>query len=458
MKQIDDITLIKFLGRGSFGEVYLSTKRGKKEYFATKRIDRETADQPGIFKYIQNEINIMKNINHQNIIKFEDFKATKENYYLVMEYVNGGGLDNCLKKYIQKYGKPFSEEIVQFLMRQIVDAIKYMHNLKIMHRDIKSDNIMINFDSEIDKKNLNMMNSKVKIIDLGLSIYIKNGLTYTAVGNPQNMDPLILKKFLNINYKSIGYDQKADIWSLGSLCYELLFGQAVFDSKTMNELVNKVENGTYKVPTNISKEVVSFLNGMLQYEAKNRYSANELANHPFLKKKVTEFNKINVKLISKKIENGKLKINVKKNQTIWSIFNLEDEKKLIEIKNINDIKNESSIKREDYNYFKKNDNNNCNQRYNININNPVPIINANNLNDYKNFMPLGGKNLYGKPMFPLKKSLTMNPRENFPTFNIPKVDIYGGLNNCKTQNFENNSQKTPNNDNIYKNYVQPIFY
>ena len=70
-------------------------------------------------------------------------------------------------------------------------------------------------------------------------------------------------------------------------------------------------------------------------------------------------------------------------------------------------------------------------------------------------MPLGGKNLYGKPMFPLKKSLTMNPRENFPTFNIPKVDIYGGLNNCKTQNFENNSQKTPNNDNIYKNYVQP---
>ena len=137
----------------------------------------------------------MKNINHQNIIKFEDFKATKDNYYLVMEYVNGGGLDNCLKKYIQNYGKPFSEEIVQFLMRQIIDAISYMHNLKIMHRDIKSDNIMINFDSEIDKKNLNMMNSKVKIIDLGLSIYIKNGLTYTAVGNPQNMDPLILKNF-----------------------------------------------------------------------------------------------------------------------------------------------------------------------------------------------------------------------------------------------------------------------
>ena len=69
----------------------------------------------------------------------------------------------------------------------------------------------------------------------------------------------------------------------------------------------------------------------------------------------------------------------KKNQTIWSIFNIEDEKKLIEIRNINDIKNESSIKREEYNYFKKNDNNNYNQRYNINLNNSVPIINANNI-------------------------------------------------------------------------------
>ena len=66
MKQIDDITLIKVLGAGGFGEVYLSTKKGKNGYFATKRIDRLTADQPNTFKYIKSELDLLKNLNHPN--------------------------------------------------------------------------------------------------------------------------------------------------------------------------------------------------------------------------------------------------------------------------------------------------------------------------------------------------------------------------------------------------------
>ena len=108
IKQIEDLTLIKNLGSGSFGEVFLSTKKGRNEYFATKKIDRFSADRPGRFKYLKTEISILKQLNHPNIVKLEEVKITENNYYIVMEYINGGGLDKCLEKYMQKYGKPFS--------------------------------------------------------------------------------------------------------------------------------------------------------------------------------------------------------------------------------------------------------------------------------------------------------------------------------------------------------------
>ena len=82
--------------------------------------------------------------------------------------------------------------------------------------------------------------------------------------------------------KMLGYDQKADIWSLGTLCYEMIIGKSAFDSKTMQELINKVQSGTYSVPTKLSKEIVSFLNAMLQFNSKKRLTCDEILNHPWL--------------------------------------------------------------------------------------------------------------------------------------------------------------------------------
>ena len=275
--QIEDVTLLKCLGKGSFGEVYLSTKKGRNQYFATKKMDRKQADQPSVRKYFENEIKILQSLNHPNIVKLEEVKATKDYYYIVMEYINGGSLTDCLKKYQQKFGKAFPESIVQYLMIQIVDAIKYIHARKIIHRDLKLDNIMVSFDNENDKNNLNMMRAKVKIIDFGFAINLKGNLAFSALGSPINMDPVILQKFSKKDNRQLGYDEKADIWSLGTVCYEMLIGQSVFNADTMNELVRKVENGSYNVPTSVSKEVVSFLNGMLQYDGNNRLSAAELS-------------------------------------------------------------------------------------------------------------------------------------------------------------------------------------
>ena len=129
----------------------------------------------------------------------------------------------------------------------------------------------------------------------------------------------------------MGYDQKADVWSLGTICYEMLIGRSAFDAEDMEDLVNKIEDGTYVVPTNLSKEVISFINGMLQYESSARLTCEELSKHPFLTKDVKDFQPIDMKKVSKKVDNQGLKINSKMNKSIWAIFNAEDEEKLKDI-------------------------------------------------------------------------------------------------------------------------------
>ena len=466
MQQIDDLTLIKCLGKGSFGEVYLSKKKGKQAYFATKKISRAQADQPSLRKYFKNEIEILNSIRHQNIVRLEDVKQKNDYYYIVMEYINGGSLSDCLKKYQNINGRAFPEVIVQYLMRQIIDAIKYLHNLKIIHRDLKLDNIMVSFDNEIDKNNLNMMRAKIKIIDFGFAIHLnKNNLAFSALGSPINMDPLILKKFADKkrDINQLGYDSKADIWSLGTICYEMLIGKAVFNAETMNELVKKVEDGSYNVPTTVSSELVSFLNGMLQYNGECRLSAEELSKHPFLIKNVNDLTKINIKKVSKKIDAKGLNINVKRNQTIWAIFNKEDEEKLINIKGGRDLPAPEGPISEEYthrNKRSKTEKNIPRIQDNKNVNNKN--YQKTNLNLYPSFG--AGNSFYGQSMgsnpngnnqinrTPLRPGIQQTPGtepavrknqqlginynniptsniNNYPTFGVPMPYSYGKIQN-----------------------------
>ena len=425
MQQIDDLTLIKFLGKGSFGEVFLSTKRGSSQYYATKKIDRATADKPSFRKYFDNEINILKSLNHPNIVKLVDIKKSSQHYYIVMEYINGGGLSDCLKKYMDRYRRAFPEEIVQYLMRQIIDAIHYIHKNKIIHRDLKLDNIMVSFDSERDKESLDMMRAKIKIIDFGFATKLsaeKNDLTFSAVGSPINMDPIILAKFTRKKDKSVinmGYDEKVDIWSIGTVCYELLIGKAVFNAETMNDLVEKVKQGQYTLPKSVSHEIVSFLNGMLQYDSKIRLSSEELLRHPFLTKNVSDFTRMDAVGVSKD-----KKINLNKNKSIWAIY--DDEEKFAKIQggtnlsmapiaeegfNRNETKfqidrnigrNHSNPKQNINRINKINSNNigrNHNQIYN-NFNYDNNVNNAGKFNRAQTFRNVPTTSFYGQNMLP----------------------------------------------------------
>ena len=332
---IDNLILEKCIGKGSFGEVYITSIKGDdKKKLATKKLERDQIEGTEALKYLTNEIKILHKLDHPNIVKFHSIKKTRKHFYIVMEYCNGGELSKALEKYQEKYGKPFSQEIVQHFMRQIIDAFKYIHGNKIIHRDIKLDNVLINFESEKDKEELNLMKATAKIIDFGFACFInKSGLLYSTLGSPINMDPIILKKLNSGGGKGrqLGYDQKADIWSLGTICYEMLIGKSAFDAEDMDELCEKIENGTYTVPTNLSREVISFINGMLQYNSTTRLTCEELSKHPFLTLNVKDFHPIDMQKVSKKVDDKKLKINVKQNKSIWAIFNADDEEKLVNI-------------------------------------------------------------------------------------------------------------------------------
>ena len=350
---IDDLTLIKPLGKGAFGEVYLTSKQGTKERYATKKIDKKFAANPRAKKYLDNEIAILKDVDHPNIVKLYDVKETSQHYYLITEYCNGKGLSDCLEDYEEKYNKAFSEEIVQYLMKQIVSAIRYLHKKTILHRDIKLDNILVNFENEEDLKKKNMLKAKVKLIDFGFARYLKKEeLAYSTLGSPINMDPGILRKLNKVEHsKEYGYDEKADIWSLGTIFYEMLIGRNLFDAESMKDLLNKVNKGDYFIPTTLSREAVSFLNGMLQYDLKKRLTAEQLYRHKFINKPYNQLTRIDINSIKKKMKGSQMRINSKINQSIWDIFGdgmcsviLEDydQENMIDEEKINKNENEKN--------------------------------------------------------------------------------------------------------------------
>ena len=327
---VDDLTLIKEIGKGAFSLIYLASKQGSQEKFAVKVIDKRYIADPRAKKFIDREITILKEIDHLNIIKLYEVKEINQNYYLIMEYCNGDGLSDCLEYHLKNYKKPFSEEVVQYLMRQIISGISYLHGKHILHRDIKLDNILVKFDSEEDRQKRNMLKAKVRIIDFGFARYLDpNQLAYTVIGSPLNMEPGIIRKLNRIeDSKDYGYNEKADIWSLGSVCYEMLTGKCAFDSCCCEELLKKIEIGFYLIPISLSKEAASFLIATLQYDPKKRFSIERLSCHKFLTKDYMDFTKMDLTNLNKYIDGNNIRINTKKNDTIWDIFeegeNLDD--------------------------------------------------------------------------------------------------------------------------------------
>ena len=173
---VDDYNIIKPLKEGfstDFAEIYLVSKQDDcKKYIAAKFSKQKLIKPKDIEKFI-NHLNILKDINHPNVIKLIEVKENNEYYFIVTENINGESLKEIINEYKKVNNKQLSEEMVQSIMRQIIEAIKYLHNKKIINGFLSLNNIYINYDNENDKINNNILKGKIKLINFYNSWYLQ---------------------------------------------------------------------------------------------------------------------------------------------------------------------------------------------------------------------------------------------------------------------------------------------
>ena len=301
----ENIIIKNKIGKGAYGDVFLGKDLLNNTLYAIKKISKKSLIKPDTKKYFNNEINIIKNLkNHPNIVKFINIKETITNFYIIFEYLNGGDLDNFLKKYINKYNKPIPEKIVKYIIKNVLKGLNSLNSQNIIHRDIKLSNILINYLNNSDLTNENILNAEIKIIDFGFAKYLKQDeFTNSIIGTPFYMDPKILHGYLlEKNEKKYLYNMKVDIWSIGIMTYYLLLGVFPFNAKNYENLIENIENKEYIFPLNkyeinLSKEAINFIENTLNLDEEQRYSSEELLKHNWLN------NNFNYKLY--KIKNEK---------------------------------------------------------------------------------------------------------------------------------------------------------
>ena len=323
MLKVDEYILFKSIKKENFKEAYLSKKENSNKFYYVEKFKKQYIFDEKNQKLIENEISILKRITHSYIIHLEDIKMTQNHCYFFTDYSNGGSLKSCLDRFIEIYHRPFTEEIVQYIMIQIINAIQYIHSLKIVHHNLNLGNILVNFLNESDLLNMNLLNSQIKIKDFKYADFEDNYGRYNIeLRNYETIDPLSFKELISGNIQNNDHQliEKVDIWSLGIICYQMLTGNIPFNAYNNQELLAKFEEGTYKIPSNLSRESISFINSMLKYEPSNRQAATNLLNHPFLNKNINEFSFLSTNM--KNIYDGQLFINIKNNNDINQLLGI----------------------------------------------------------------------------------------------------------------------------------------
>ena len=286
-----NIELLNIIGKGSYGNVYLGKNKANNEYYAIKVISKSQLQSKIVYQYFNNEIYILKHINHPNIVKYISLVEQKKDYWLIIEYCNGGSLVKALKYHLTKFNKPVPENIVRYFIKNILTAVIYLNNKKIIHRDIKSDNILLHYDDEEDLLSNNFIKAKIKLIDFGFARYLdENELAGSLVGTPMYMDPNVLKTFLESKSRVVQgfYDQKVDVWSLGILTYELLIGIVPFMSKDIKGLFQNVNKRDFYIPKEekrdffLSENAIKFIDKTLNIDPNARPLPSELIKDPWI--------------------------------------------------------------------------------------------------------------------------------------------------------------------------------
>ena len=283
----EDYKKLNFIGEGSFASVYRVQNRITESIRAMKIISKSSTCSEEDDQEIVNEINILRTLDHPNVLKIFEFYSDKNSYSIVTELCSGGEL---FQEIVDK--GPFNESYSAYVMFQILSAINYCHNMKVIHRDLKPENILI---VDRDKNNY----PRIKICDFGTSkMFEKGAVQKKLVGSSYYIAPEVLKK---------RYDEKCDIWSCGVILYILLSGRPPFGGDTDKEIMDNVTMGKYDLQTNpfdkVSKSCKDLIQKLLIMEPKKRISAQDALNHPWFKENKSKelFNQIKDESTLKKL-------------------------------------------------------------------------------------------------------------------------------------------------------------
>jgi serine/threonine-protein kinase ULK/ATG1 len=270
------------LGTGSFAVVYKGRNIETGKTYAIKKINIEKIktdyNSSKITRSIKYEIEIMKLMNHQNILHLEDVIYEDIYVYIIIEYCAGGDLLTYIKKR-RKMEKKMSENEIQEISIQLVEGLKYMHYFGVIHRDLKPQNILLSEEPSM-KCDVGFKNVIVKIADFGFAkIMDCDEMAQTICGSPIYMSPEILS--------AQSYTSKTDLWSLGVIIYEMITGTQPIHASNIMELHEKQKYiNQIKLPTNIdvSSECRNFVSSLLIVDAISRISWENLFDHQWITK------------------------------------------------------------------------------------------------------------------------------------------------------------------------------
>ncbi|KAI0770584.1 kinase-like protein [Fomes fomentarius] len=258
-KLLKEYQLGDSLGKGAFGQVYRALNWATGETVAIKEIQLSNIPKSEIGQ-IMSEIDLLKNLNHPNIVKYKGFETTPEYLYIILEFCENGSLHNICKK----FGK-FPETLVGVYIAQVLEGLVYLHDQGVIHRDIKGANILTNKDG------------CVKLADFGVASSTATGAVRddAVVGSPYWMAPEVIEQS--------GATTASDIWSVGCTIIELLEGRPPYHFlDPMPALFRIVQDDCPPIPEGASPIVKDFLYHCFQKDCNLRVSAKKLLRHPWM--------------------------------------------------------------------------------------------------------------------------------------------------------------------------------
>ena len=298
--KIGKYTIISLIGQGSYAKIYKVYKDNCNQYLVLKQI--QISDNEEASSQFQTEVQILSTIHSPYVIKYYDNFISPASFNIITEYCENGDLSELLLNYSSQ-GKKLNELLIWKFFVQISLGLHYLHNKKILHRDIKTKNIFLT-------KNLD-----AKSGDLGIAkILFNTSHAHTFIATPYYLSPELCK--------DMPYDEKSDVWALGVVLYEMTTLRHPFDAESQLSLYSKIINEKYEeVDGNYSNELKRMIKALLEKDARNRPRMVDIINLDiFIEKikklgmKIEKEEKIELKHIKgiKKVKVNAVEMNYKK--------------------------------------------------------------------------------------------------------------------------------------------------